>query len=404
MPDARGHGSLEVVVVGGGIGGLTTAIALARHGLRVRVLEQAPRLVRVGASIALGPNAIRLLADLGLLDALRRIGVRPDAVELLRWEDGSVLLHTDVGAPAEEHFGAPPLDFHRADLQDVLVGALPPQALQLGAHVVAVEQSERRAAAVLEDGRRVEGDVLVAADGIRSPIRQLLVGADEPAFSGTVVYRGVVSREAVATIHPDRVNRYWLGPYRHGVCYWIAAGELLAVNAAVQHAEWSRESWTDEASAEECLQYFDGWHPPLLERIARCRTMLRGAVFVRRPLAHWSFGRITLLGDAAHAMEPFQAQGAAQAIEDAYILAECLRDAAADEAPGALARYEHLRTQRAAELQSSSSTAANVFYLPDGREQQERDAAYASLHERLPWGHRQTIWEHDVRDALRAST
>jgi salicylate hydroxylase len=130
--------------------------------------------------------------------------------------------------------------------------------------------------------------------------------------------------------------------------------------------------------------------------------MLRGAAFVRRPLEHWSFDRVTLLGDAAHAMEPFQAQGAAQAIEDAFVLAECL--AGDDDLIAALRRYEQIRMRRAEELQDSSAAAANVFYLPDGDEQRQRDARYATLLEKLPFGTRQQIWEYDVRDALVGST
>jgi salicylate hydroxylase len=267
--------------------------------------------------------------------------------------------------------------------------------------VQSVEQAEAGATVQLADGNEAHADVVVAADGIRSRIRQQLAGADQPVFSGTVVYRGVVRREEALELHPHHVNYYWLGPYRHGVSYWISAGELLAVNCAAQHAEWARESWTLEATAEEALEYFEGWDESLRERIRRCGTLLRGAVFVRQPLEHWSFGRVTLLGDAAHAMEPFQAQGAAQAVEDAYVLAECLA-AHSDDPVGALRRYEVIRMNRATGLQTSSHAAAESFYLPDGEEQRQRDASYATLLETLPFGTRQPIWEHDVRTALAA--
>jgi salicylate hydroxylase len=334
-----------------------------------------------------------------LLAALREIGVRPEAVDFVRWSDGSLLLHTPLGAAMEEHFGAPQLDFYRPDLHRLLLRSLAPGSVRLGVAVNSVEQTDAAVTLHLADGSSTHADVAVAADGIRSPIRQQLAGADEPEFSGTVVYRGVLPREQALDLHPDRVNYYWLGPYRHGVSYWISGGELLAVNAAAQHAEWARESWTLEAPAEEALEYFEGWDGGLRERIRRCGTMLRGAVFVRRPLEHWSFGRVTLLGDAAHAMEPFQAQGAAQAVEDAYVIAECLAAGAADPV-AALQRYETIRMNRAAGLQTSSHAAAESFYLPDGEEQRERDAAYATLLETLPFGTRQPIWEHDVRDAL----
>jgi salicylate hydroxylase len=391
---------LTVAIVGSGIGGLVTAIALARKGIRVTLLEQARELAPVGASITLGPNAVRLLAALDLLEPVRRVGVRAEAVELVRWGDGSVLLHTPLGAAAEEYFGAPTLDFLRSDLQGVLADAVPAGAITLGARVTGLAQDAERVAISFAQGGRLRADAVVAADGIRSSIRQQLVGADDPVFSGTVVYRGLVSRADGMELHPEPVNRYWLGPYRHVPVYWIAARQLLAVNCAVQQAKWSRESWTDTAEPEEVLAYLDGWDPTLLERVRRCETILRGAVFVRRPLEHWSFDRVTLLGDAAHAMSPMQAQGAAQAIEDAFILAECLDGVDAEGVVAALERYERLRMPRATDMQASSSKAGDVFYLPDGPEQRERDAGYATLHERFPWGHRQQLWEHDVRSVL----
>jgi len=391
--------SFDVAVVGGGIGGLTAAVALVRKGIDVTVYEQAPQLLPVGASLALGPNATRLLGALGLMEPVRRVGVAADAVELLRWHDGTVLLHTELGAPAEAHLGAPALDFHRADLHRVLIDALPEGTIRLGTQVTSVEQDGDGAVLVGADGTRIRADAVVAADGIKSSLRQQLVGTDAPEFSGTVVYRGLLPRERARDLHPDRVNRYWLGPHRHGVVYWISAGNTLAVNTAVQHAEWAEESWTAEAPTEELLAYFEGWDPALLERIRRCSTLLRGAVFVRRPLDDWAFGRIALLGDAAHAMEPWQAQGAAQAIEDAYVLAECLADSPG-EVDAALTRYANVRMSRATELQRSSAQAGNVFYLPDGDEQRRRDEEYATLHERQPFGHRQKLWEYDVRSSL----
>lgn len=390
---------LHVAVVGGGIGGLTAAHALSRKGLRVTVLEQAPGPARTGASIDVGPNAVRLLDALGLGEA-RAVGVRPDAIELVRWDDGSTLLRAPHGEAAERHFGAPVLDFLRPDLHAVLLRALPDGAVRFAARVEGIETPEGHVELGLADGTRIRADAVVAADGIRSPLRRALVGADEPVFSGTVVYRGVAERADVEALHPERLNRYWLGPNRHAVAYWISAGERLAVNAAVRDADWARESWTDEASPEEVLPAFSGWHEPLLERFRRCAVLLRGAVFVRRPLDRWSFGRVTLLGDAAHAMEPFQAQGAAQAIEDAYVLGECLSGVPSDGVADALARYETIRRARAEEMQASSRAAADTFYLPDGERQRERDEHYRTVLEHLPFGPRQPLWEHDVRAAL----
>jgi salicylate hydroxylase len=392
---------VKIAIIGGGVGGLTAAIALTRRGIDVEVLEQAAALEPVGASLQIGPNAMRLLAELGLLPALRTVGVRPDAVDFVRWDDGSLLLRTALGEEAEAYFGAPQLDFFRPDLHRVLAEALPPEVLRLDTRIERVEQDDTGATLITTGGERISAAAAVAADGINSRIRRQLVGGDDPVFSNTVVYRGVVPRAKVTHLHPDRLNIYWLGPKRHGVAYWIAGGSLLAINCAVQDAEWSQESWTLETSPSEPAAAFAGWHPPLLERMRHVTTSLRGAVFVRRPLEHWTFGRVTLLGDAAHAMEPFQAQGAAQAVEDSYVLAECL---ASYDVDSALRAYEQIRMARAETLQDSSATAANVFYLPDGAEQRARDARYATLLADLPWGTRQPIWEYDVREALESAS
>ena len=303
-----------------------------------------------------------------------------------------------MGEAAERHFGAPQLDFFRPDLHRVLADALPSGVLRSGVRIERVDQDDAGVTLLAANGERLHADAAVAADGINSRLRQQLWGADDPVFSNTVVYRGVVPRAAVEHLHPDRLNVYWLGPYRHGVSYWIAGGRLLAMNCAVQDAAWSQESWTLETDPAEAAEAFAGWDPRLVRRIHLVTTTLRGAVFVRSGLEHWSRGRVTLLGDAAHAMEPFQAQGAAQGVEDAYVLAACV--AAHDNIVDALASYERLRMARTEELQESSTTAANVFYLPDGEEQRTRDAHYTTLLDELPFGTRQPIWEYDVRDAL----
>lgn len=192
---------MRAAIVGGGVGGLAAAIALDRAGLEVEVFEQAPALAPVGASLSLGPNAVRLLDELGLGEELRRVGAVPDSVDLLRWDDGALLHRTVLGPAMAERFGAPQLDFFRPDLQRVLLAAAPAGALRLGCEVVAVEGGDGdddAAAVVLRDGTRIAADVVIAADGVSSPLRQQLVGAETPVFSGTVVYRGVARREDVA--------------------------------------------------------------------------------------------------------------------------------------------------------------------------------------------------------------
>jgi salicylate hydroxylase len=389
---------MKAAIIGGGIGGLAAGLALAHRGIEFEIFEGAARPDAAGASLSIGPNAVRLLDEIGVGAALREVASVPDTVDLLRWDDGALLHRSTLGPAMEERFGAPQLDLFRPDLQRVMIEAVPAGALHLGAEVSAVRQDDGRALLTLADGTEVGADLIVAADGIRSPVRRHLFGPEDPVFSGTVVYRGVVPREAVGDLHPPRENMYWLGPQRHGVSYWLSGGERLAVTLATREADWSRESWTLEAPGSEALEFVDGWDEGFRARLALCDTMLRGAVFVREPIERWSVGRIALLGDAAHAMAPFQAQGSAQAIEDAYVLAACLAEA--DDPLVAIDRYESIRLAHAAELQGSAASAANSFYLADGAEQAARDADYATLDERRPWGPREGLWDYDVRDRL----
>ena len=255
---------MKVAIVGGGIGGLTAALALARKSIEVEVYEQA---AAISSRRRLAPaRAERGPPDRRARPAGRRCAASAccrDAVEFVRWDDGSLLLRTELGPAMEAHFGAPQLDFFRPDLHRALMRALPPGTIRLGAHVLGVDEDADDVSLLLGGGTRVRADVVVAADGIRSQVRQQLAGMDDPVFSGTVVYRGVARRADVAELHPQHVNYYWLGPRRHGVSYWISGGELLAVNCAVQDASWSAESWTLEAPPEEAIEHFAGWHEPL---------------------------------------------------------------------------------------------------------------------------------------------
>ncbi len=396
----------RVAIAGAGIGGLTAAIALGQRKFEVEVFEQHSRVHEIGASLSLGPNAVRLLDELGLRGPLRECGAIPDAVDLLRWDDGSLLHRTELGARMEERFGAPQLDFFRPELRDILLAQAERFAtLHFDTRVIGVSDEGPTCSLELEGpqgSRTATATVVVGADGVSSTVRQIVVGEERPVFSGTVVYRGIADRKDVSDLHPAGVNCYWLGPNRHGVSYWLSHGDRLAVTCAVRDAAWSRESWTLQTEPNEAVGYLEGWHKPFLERIKRCTLMLRSAVYVREPLAQWSFTRVTLLGDAAHAMQPFEAQGAAQAVEDAYALAACL-GALPDDPCRALQCYAQLRIARTRELQDSSREAAETFYLPDGEAQRRRDALYRTLHERLPWGPRQPLWEYDVRAELQSA-
>lgn len=382
MRDPGTSGALRVAIVGGGIGGLAAALWLRRAGIPATVYEQAPEPREVGAGIVVPPNMVRLLARQGLEPALARVAVRLEAAwEFRRWQAGEVLSVQPMGPVCVELYGCHCYVAHRADLLALLLEALPPHAVVgdrrcTGVHAHAggvVLDFESR------DGRhhRVEADVAVGADGIHSVLGPAVTPAANARFSGLCAFRCLVPATAAPAMALRPVQTLWLGPGRHFVHYPISAGRLVNVVAIVPAGDWRTESWTADGAVADLAAAFEGWDERVLQLIASARETKRWALYDRSPLERWTAGRITLLGDAAHAMLPFFAQGAAQAVEDAAVLAACLRSCTHDDAPAALLRYEALRRPRASEVQRMSRGRELRNHLPDGPEQRQRDAELA---------------------------
>ena len=387
---------MRVAVVGAGIGGLAAAIALGRAGIEVVVFEAAPQLGEVGAGIQVSPNATRLLHRFGLAAGLASVAVRPEATELRRWQDGRVLWRQPLGDTCEARFGAPYYHLYRPDLLAVLAEAAPRGVVRLGRRCAAVAPRAADVELRFEDGGAATADVVVGADGIHSTLRAALLGPESPRFSGSVAYRGLVPAEAVAHLALPRHGNAWLGPDRHFVHYFVAGGRLLNFVAIVPAGDWRVESWSAPGEVAHALAEFAGWHPQVAAIIGAASRTHRWALYDRAPLPRWTVGRVTLLGDAAHAMLPFLAQGACQAIEDAAVLARCLAGLVPDAAPAALARYETLRKPRATRIQDGSRQNATTYHLPDGEAQRRRDADYAAQAEAGPYAARGWLFEHDA--------
>lgn len=368
----------SIAVVGGGIGGLTAAVALLRAGFDVRVYERSGGFCEVGAGIRLGPNCTRILRDLDLLPAIERMGVRPRTFEFRRWDDGRVLSTTPLGADLERVYGAPYLHAHRGHLVEQLAAAVPADRLEFGRRCVGVRVRGERAEVEFADGQRVEADLVIGADGIHSAVRTAVCGAEAPRFTGHVAYRGLVPAERLAHLSIERNCTVWPGPGSHVVHYFVAAGRLLDVVCITEERSWTRESWTDEGDIAQMRAAYLGWHPMVTAIIDALGTPLKWALFDRDPLPRWSRGPVTLLGDACHAMLPYAAQGAAQAIEDAAVLTACLVALAGRDPGRALASYELLRRDRTSKIQAMSRANGHRFHLPDGPEQQARDVAIAA--------------------------
>ncbi|KWX00479.1 salicylate 1-monooxygenase [Carbonactinospora thermoautotrophica] len=365
---------LHVAVVGAGIAGLTLAAALSRAGIRCQVFEQTRHLGEVGAGIQIAPNASRILHRLGLAPHLRRTAVRPAAIEMRRWDDNQLIMRTPLGEECERLYEAPYYTIHRADLHQGLLELLPEGIVHLGLRCVGVEEKPDEVVLHFEGGPTATADVVVGADGIHSVVRDALV-ADEPRFSGQIIYRGLIPADRVSFLPEEPRVVLWLGPEQHCVCYPVSSGRLVSFGATTPGSDWRVESWSAEGRVEDLVAAYTGWNDQITRLLHAPDAVRRWALHDRDAVEWWSRGRITIIGDAAHPMLPFMAQGANQAIEDAAVLAACLRGVTSDGVAAALQRYAEIRKPRTAEIQRISRENNRTLHLPDGDRQQQRDQA-----------------------------
>lgn len=355
------------LVIGGGVGGLASALFLARKGIAVTLVERAPHLSDVGAGLQLSPNASRLLHDLGLEEPLSAVAFQPDSIEVRTARFGLALNRVPLGAAVTQLYGAPYYHIHRADLVGVLAKAAaqnPLITLRIGADCTACETSEAGARAMI-DGVWHTADLLIGADGIRSVVRESLFGPESPQFTGHVAWRGLVPAAALAGCDVRPVAGLWLGAGAHFVHYYVRSGTLVNFVGIVERTDWQVESWFERGQKQELVDAFASWHPQVRAIIERAdpESCFRWALFDRAPMTTWSKGCATLVGDACHATLPFMAQGACMAIEDAAVLAECIASASHKGLPDALQRYAQLRIPRTRGVQLGSRRLGHVNHL-----------------------------------------
>lgn len=356
---------MHAILIGAGIGGLTAALALGRRGVSVTVLERAPVLGEVGAGVQLGPNATRSLFDLGLEAALRDVAFEPEAAEIRSARTGALRLRNRLGARAQDRWGAPYLQIHRADLQNALLSAVqatPGVDLRLGADVWDLRHDDRGAEVTLETGETIRGDIAVGCDGLRSHVREHLFGKDAATFTGQVAWRAVVPTERLPKGLVPPIAAVWTGAGKHCVHYFVKSGRAVNFVGVVER-DWRVESWSEVGAPADLIADFAGWPEPV-EAICRAADApFRWALYDRPPLQRWSVGRVSLLGDACHPMLPFLAQGAAMAIEDAAVLAHQVANVS--DPSEALSAYEAARKSRTSRVQAASRFNARLFHLPD---------------------------------------
>ena len=366
----------SVAIIGGGIGGLSAAISLLHAGVDVQVYERARTISEIGAGIAVSPNATRILDRLGLRQALESTGVKTLAWHDRRWNDGRTLMRTPLAGVMETAFGFPLYHMRRADLIDALLGALPQGLVHTGHTLKTFVGHEDHVEAEFENGGQIRVDALVGADGIHSVVRETLFGPEQPRFTGCVAYRGLVPADRLAYLDLESTAQIWMGPGKHFVHMYVR-DDLVNFVAVIEQDAWTKESWSEQGDVTDALAAFEGWHPQVRAILSAVDETYLWGLFDREPMARWSVGRVTLLGDACHPMLPFKAQGAAQAIEDGATLAACLAETDTTEIPAALRQYETLRLERTARVQAGSTANKTRHHLPDGPAQQARDEGMA---------------------------
>ncbi len=366
----------RVAVIGGGLGGAAAALALRRRGIEADIYERVPELAEIGAGLNLSPNALKAFRYLGCEDDAVEIGYRaPDQV-IRSYRSGRVLARQKRAGDVVEKFGATFLSIHRADLLDIFVRRLPDSAVHLDAACTGVETTASGAVAHFADGRSVEADAIVGADGIHSAVRKSVFGPDDPRFTGCICWRGLVPVEAIADTQYGRDMTAWWGPHGHIVHYPVRRGELINFVAHYDSDGWREESWTHECDGAEMMETYARWNEDLLRLIRASDKYFKWALYDRDPMEQWTQGRVTLLGDAAHPMLPYLGQGACMAVEDGCILAEAIARRP-DDLEGALAAYERLRKPRTTRAQLGSRFRAKQNHLASPVARFKRDLRMA---------------------------
>ena len=385
---------MHVLIAGGGIGGLAAAAALLQRGVDVDVYEQAVELKEVGAGIQISPNGNKVLDALGVFEKLRALSCDPERKEFRLWNTGKPWPMLSLGKTVIENYGYPYLTVYRPDMHQALadrVRALKPDAIHLDSGVASCTQDAEGAEIVLRNGTRVRGDALIGADGVRSVVRNTLWGPTDPQFSGMVTWRGLIPMEVLPQHMRASVGSTWIGPGGHVVTYPLHRSKYMNFVATIEGKTWTAAGGSEPGTVEECLADFKGWHEDVQTLIRHSPRLLKWALAQRDPIPAWTQGRISLLGDAAHATLPFLAQGAVHSIEDGTVLARCLEGVGTADVPAALKRYEAARIERTSKMVRGATANTERFHsrelaTEESAEQYlQREWSQSPIFERYHW-------------------
>ncbi|HYB17622.1 MAG TPA: FAD-dependent monooxygenase [Streptosporangiaceae bacterium] len=380
-----------MAIIGGGIGGLTLATSLVRRSMSVQVFEQDTQLREIGAGIAIGGNATRLLERLGI--NLAQVANIPPAVEFRCWRDGQLLWSHPMGEWYRQDVGAPFVTLHRATLQRLLAAAVPSGCIRLNHRLTGLSDEPAGVRLRFENGEDVVATVVVGADGVQSTARRYVCGDVAPAHSGEIGFRGVIPARKSQDLPAPAALHIWCGPGTHVVYYGLDRGELvnlLAVYKPHRLPGWVGSSNRISAPPEQALGIFEGyrWDRRILDLVRNIEGDMSFWALVELPrLPQWSRGRVVLLGDAAHAPLPHQGQGAGLAIEDAYALGTLLSTGGPEDYAPVFEAFENLRKRRAWTVQAYSRVAGRAYKFV-GEAAARRDESWSSLPQRIGWIHR----------------
>jgi 2-polyprenyl-6-methoxyphenol hydroxylase-like FAD-dependent oxidoreductase len=366
----------RIAIVGAGLGGLAAAIALRRQGFEVDIYEQAPELAEFGAGINISPNSVKFFHAVGLADRLHAVASEPIG---LTWRDwGSDTIHNCLPfIDFEKRYGARYYVVHRSDLHRLLSEALPQDIIHLGKRCTRAETRNGSAGLSFADGDSAEADVVVGCDGIRSAVRASVFGGEGPRYAGTMCWRALAPTDALPKDFHDRHVNQWSGEGGFIISYYIRQDKFINFVCVRQQPGWTEQSWSVPSSVEEMLASFPLVGDKLRRMMSEATSCSKWGQFTGEHAAQWTRGRVTLLGDSAHAMLATFGQGANMAFEDAYVLSRWLR-ANADDADAALAGYEAVRKPRATRVQQLSRTEVRFKRQHSSWERLHRELVFMS--------------------------
>ena len=355
---------MKILIVGAGIGGLVSALCLNKKGYVVDIYEQSEVLSELGAGVQLSPNATRVLDYLELTDDLKPHIFEPRSFQFLNYKTEKIISKRELGLKIQDDFGFPNFDVHRADLQKVLLNKVEEEGIKIHTNMKVIDVgNEENKAYIKINEEKIKADIVIGADGIHSVVREKLFEKKESSFTGNVAWRMLIPVDSLPRdlILPD--TTVWLGPKKHFVSYHVSGGKNLNCVCLVEQDGWTNESWSERGNIEDLREIYNGWNQTIetLLKIANPNSLYRWALHDRPPMKQWSKGRIILLGDAAHPMLPFLAQGAAMAIEDGAVLADCISSYEDNEK--SLKYFEQIRRPRTSFVQLAARRNAKILHL-----------------------------------------